>query len=132
MIRTLIFSVFFITTCGCQNSIDTNPDDPENMNPILSHVPENYSIIKEDNFDFFSSENWSKGLTNDNDNSIRMLWNRNTGGEHLLNDKYAGYIIRKCLYFDDGLFLENRKKIFKVLTQLVTLNILPVDKFLKR
>lgn len=112
MIRTLIFSIFFITTCGCQNSINSSPDDFENMNPILSHVPENYSLIKEDNFDFFSSENWSKGLTHGDDNSIRMLWNRNTGGEHLLNDKYAGYIMDENVYIsDDGLlFLENRKE----------------------
>ena len=112
MIRTLIFSIFFITTCGCQNSINSSPDDFENMNPILSHFPENYSLIKEDNFDFFSSENWSKGLTHDDDNSIRMLWNRNTGGEHLLNDKYAGYILDENVYIsDDGLlYLENRKE----------------------
>ena len=112
MIRILIFSIFFITTCGCQNSINSSPDDFENMNPILSHVPENYSLIKEDNFDFFSSENWSKGLTHDDDNSIRMLWNRNTGGEHLLNDKYAGYILDENVYIsDDGLlYLENRKE----------------------
>ena len=62
MIRTLIFSVFFITTCGCQNSINTSPDDPENMNPILSHVPENYSIIKEDNFDFLARKIGPKDL----------------------------------------------------------------------
>ena len=112
MIRILIFSIFFITTCGCQNSINSSPDNFENMNPILSHVPENYSLIKEDNFDFFSSENWSKGLTHDDDNSIRMLWNRNTGGEHLLNDKYAGYILDENVYIsDDGLlYLENRKE----------------------
>ena len=112
MIRILIFSIFFITTCGCQNSINSSPDDFENMNPILSHFPENYSLIKEDNFDFFSSENWSKGLTHDDDNSIRMLWNRNTGGEHLLNDKYAGYILDENVYIsDDGLlYLENRKE----------------------
>ena len=73
-------------------------------------VPYNYVLLMKDDFDFFDSANWSKGLTNDNDETIRMLWNQNTGGEHLLNDNYDGYLIDDNVYVNNGLlFLENKK-----------------------
>ena len=68
-------------------------------------------MIKEDNFSSFNTENWSKGLTHDSDPTIRMKWNKNTGGENLLNDNYAGYLMDNNVYVKDGLlYLENKKE----------------------
>jgi len=47
----------------------------------------------------------------DDDETIRMLWNQNTGGEHLLNDNYDGYLVDDNVYVNNGLlFLENKKE----------------------
>ena len=64
-----------------------------------------------DEFDSFDSNHWSKGLKNDVDEQIRMIWNQHTGGENLLNDNYAGYIKDENTYVENGyLFLQNRKE----------------------
>ena len=40
-----------------------------------------------------------------------MKWNKNTGGENLLNDNYAGYLMDNNVYVKDGmLYLENKKE----------------------
>ena len=40
-----------------------------------------------------------------------MIWNKNTGGEFLLNDNYDGYLVDNNVYVSDGLlYLENRKE----------------------
>ena len=40
-----------------------------------------------------------------------MIWNKNTGGEFLLNDNYDGYLVDNNVCVSDGLlYLENRKE----------------------
>tara|TARA_Y100000385_G_scaffold192884_1_gene199489 strand:+ start:1131 stop:1370 length:240 start_codon:yes stop_codon:yes gene_type:complete len=45
------------------------------------------------------------------DEQLTMMWNQHTGGENLLNDNYAGYILDENTYVENGyLFLQNRKE----------------------
>ena len=40
-----------------------------------------------------------------------MIWNQHTGGRHLLNDNYAGYITDQNTFVENGqLFLQNKKE----------------------
>ena len=110
MYKKIIFIVLFCSFCLVFNSCggddnsssdQTNSGDNnsnEDNNSGSDYVPQNYSLIEEDNFDSFNSENWSKGLLHDSDPSIRMKWNKNTGGQNLLNDNYAGYLMDDNVY----------------------------------
>lgn len=109
----LVFLLFcFPLFAACQNSeseqdliTDPLPQEPE------SFAPEGYELILQDDFEFFNAEHWSKGLTHDSDPDIRMIWNKNTGGEFLLNDNYAGYLLDKNVYTKNGaLYLDNEKE----------------------
>ena len=74
-------------------------------------APDGYQLLVRDEFESFDSTHWSKGLKNDVDEQIRMMWNQHTGGENLLNDNYAGYILDENTYVENGyLFLQNRKE----------------------
>ena len=96
------------STSNQANSGDNNSDD---NNSDSGYVPQNYSLIKEDNFDSFDNQNWSKGLLHDSDPNIRMKWNKNTGGQNLLNDNYDGYLMDNNVYVKNGLlYLENKKE----------------------
>ena len=113
----LFFSFCFVfNSCtGEDNSVNENVntgDNNSNNNTNSSgYIPQNYSMIKEDNFSSFNTENWSKGLTHDSDPTIRMKWNNNPGGENLLNDNYAGYLMDNNVYVKNGmLYLENKKE----------------------
>ena len=112
MNKALLLSFFFLISCSAEkNSInDINSEDETSIHN--SSIPENYSLVTQDDFNFFNSDNWSKGLIHDTDASIRMIWNRNTGGQHLLNDNYAGYLTDDNVYIGEGgfLHLENRKE----------------------
>ena len=91
--NTIISFLFvFVTSCNSQNNdlSDAAEDDLNDNNSSTNPALANYELIRQDDFGFFDTTNWSKGLTNDNDESIRMIWNKNTGGEHLLNDNYDG------------------------------------------
>jgi hypothetical protein len=115
--NTIISFLFvFVTSCNSQNNAlsDATDDDLNESNSSTSPVLANYELTVQDDFDFFDTANWSKGLVHDADESIRMIWNKNTGGEHLLNDNYDGYLIDDNVYANDGLlFLENRKETIK-------------------
>ena len=92
-------------------AFDAAEDDLNDNNSSTSPVPANYELIRQDDFGFFDKTNWSKGLIHDADESIRMIWNKNTGGEFLLNDNYDGYLVDNNVYVSDGLlYLENRKE----------------------
>ena len=110
--NTIISILFvFIFSCNSQNNglSDAAEDDLNDNNSSTNPVPTNYELIRQDDFGFFDKTNWSKGLIHDADESIRMIWNKNTGGEHLLNDNYDGYLLDNNVYVSDGLlFLENR------------------------
>ena len=112
--NTIISFLFvFVTSCNSQNNdlSDVAEDDLNDNNSSTNPALANYELIRQDDFGFFDTTNWSKGLTNDNDESIRMIWNKNTGGEHLLNDNYDGYLVDNNVYVNNGLlFLENRKE----------------------
>lgn len=97
--------------CWCQNELpEINKKELYEL-PRSTYVPENYRLELSDNFEFFSSSNWSKGLTHDSNPSIRMIWNSKTGGLNLLNDQYAGYIQDDNIYIKNGnIYLENRKE----------------------
>ena len=104
--NTIISFLFvFVTSCNSQNNAlsDATDDDLNESNSSTSPVLANYELTVQDDFDFFDTANWSKGLVHDADESIRMIWNKNTGGEHLLNDNYDGYLIDDNVYVNDGL-----------------------------
>ena len=74
-------------------------------------VPDNYVLTFSDDFSFFNSDNWSKGLTHDTDPDVKMIWNKTSGGKYLLNDNYAGYLLDKNVYAKNGaLHLDNVKE----------------------
>ncbi|MGB0372190.1 MAG: LamG-like jellyroll fold domain-containing protein [Opitutales bacterium] len=84
-------------------------------NGIHDHnPPEGYSFEWIDNFSVFNGENWSKGLTNDVENVSNIIWNRQTGGENLLNNSYAGYITDEDVFVENGiLYLQNQKRTYQ-------------------
>jgi beta-glucanase (GH16 family) len=52
-----------------------------------------------------------------------MIWNKNTGGEHLLNDNYAGYLLDENVYTKKGhLFLDNKKQVIQGINPFGTFN----------
>ncbi len=111
--KTIVFSigVFYILSCQKNDSIRTEILEFEIPKETLVTVPKNYELYLKDEFTFFNTENWSKGLTHSSDASIKMIWNKNTGGSHLLNDQYAGYIKDKNTYIKNNiLFLDNIKE----------------------
>ena len=122
MHKKIIYSVLFFSFCFVFNScssednsanenVNVDDNNSDNNSNSSGYIPQNYSLIKEDNFNSFNTENWSKGLTHDSDPTIRMKWNKNTGGENLLNDNYAGYLMDNNVYVKDGmLYLENKKE----------------------
>lgn len=72
--------------------------------------PPNYSLVWEDPFDDFDRKSWSRGLEADHSDA-RIIWNPETGGRHLLNDGYAGYITDEDAYIENGtLVLRNQKR----------------------
>ena len=82
-----------------------------NDNEVTIFCPEGYELLLRDEFESFNSYHWSKGLTNDIDDQIRMIWNQHTGGRHLLNDNYAGYITDQNTFVENGqLILQNKKE----------------------
>lgn len=92
----------FILLFSCKKDSEVEED-------LIS--PDGYQLLIRDEFDSFDSNHWSKGLKNDVDEQIRMIWNQHTGGENLLNDNYAGYIKDENTYVENGyLFLQNRKE----------------------
>ena len=97
---TVFFSFIICSSCD---------KDSENEEDLIA--PDGYQLLVRDEFESFDSTHWSKGLKNDVDEQIRMMWNQHTGGENLLNDNYAGYILDENTYVENGyLFLQNRKE----------------------
>ncbi len=108
------FGSFSLVCCQESSSIDSNTLPVENENQeeaITDYAPNGYELILKDDFSTFNAEHWSKGLTHDTDPSIKMIWNRTTGGEHLLNNNYVGYLQDENTYIkDNALYLDNRKE----------------------
>ena len=97
---TVFFSFIICSSCDKDSEIEED---------LIA--PDGYQLIVRDEFESFDSTHWSKGLKNDVDEQIRMIWNQHTGGENLLNDNYAGYILDENTYVENGyLFLQNRKE----------------------
>tara|TARA_B110001452_G_C15175795_1_gene408559 strand:+ start:311 stop:1231 length:921 start_codon:yes stop_codon:yes gene_type:complete len=97
---TVFFSFIICSSCDKGSEIEEN---------LIA--PDGYQLLVRDEFESFDSTHWSKGLKNDVDEQIRMMWNQHTGGENLLNDNYAGYILDENTYVENGyLFLQNRKE----------------------
>ena len=70
-----------------------------------------FDLVVIDDFNSFDRKNWSKGLTHDTNPDIKMIWNKQTGGENLLNDNYAGYLKDSNVYVSNGLlYLSNKKE----------------------
>lgn len=108
-ILSLVFCCFLYFT-SCQKNAEEEIEIGEFNQPQF-YIPENYQLTISDDFSFFNTQKWSKGLTHDTDPSIKMIWNKNTGGKHLLNDNYAGYLLAENTYTANGhLYLENRKE----------------------
>ncbi|MDG1806106.1 glycoside hydrolase family 16 protein [Flavicella sp.] len=116
ILKTCLFSILVSTNVSCQVSTQefTAVEIPVSETVIKSAVPKNYNIILKDDFTFFDTANWSKGLTHDMDPSIKMIWNKETGGEHLLNNNYAGYVLDNNTFIaNEALHLENKKETIK-------------------
>ena len=45
-----------------------------------NYASKKYSLVVRDDFSKFNAANWSKGLTHDADPTVKMIWNKNTGG----------------------------------------------------
>ena len=106
---------FCIASLYCQetNTLkDTNIVVPQKHTATSnSSIPNDYKLIIQDDFHFFNTDNWSKGLTHDTDASIKMIWNKKTGGKNLLNGMYAGYIVDQNTYIKDGaIYFDNKKE----------------------
>ena len=97
---TVFFSLIICSSCDKDSEIEED---------LIA--PDGYQLLVRDEFESFDSTHWSKGLKNDVDEQIRMMWNQHTGGENLLNDNYAGYILDENTFVENGyLFLQNRKE----------------------
>ena len=97
---TVFFSFIICSSCDKDSEIEED---------LIA--PDGYQLLVRDEFESFDSTHWSKGLKNDVDEQIRMMWNQHTGGENLLNDNYAGYILDENTFVENGyLFLQNRKE----------------------
>ena len=97
---TVFFSFIICSSCDKDSEIEED---------LIA--PDGYQLLVRDEFESFNSMHWSKGLKNDVDEQIRMMWNQHTGGENLLNDNYAGYILDENTFVENGyLFLQNRKE----------------------
>lgn len=110
MIRVLIIFIFISCSSGESDSEVINPVE---QNDLLKsdYIPEDYVLVRSDEFDDFDNNNWSKGLTHSTNSSIRMNWNKTTGGENLLNNNYDGYLLDDNVYVNNGLLhLDNRKQ----------------------
>ena len=110
MIRVLIVFIFISCSSGESDSEVINPIE---QNDLLKsdYIPEDYVLVSSDEFDDFDNNNWSKGLTHSTNSSIRMNWNKTTGGENLLNNNYDGYLLDDNVYVNNGLlYLDNRKQ----------------------
>ena len=105
ILTTVFLSFIFFSSCK-KDSCKKDSEVQENL-----ITPDGYQLLLRDEFDSFDSNHWSKGLKNDVDDQIRMIWNQHTGGENLLNDNYAGYLQDENTYVENGyLFLQNRKE----------------------
>ena len=77
----------------------------------FQQIAAGFDLVVIDDFNSFDRSKWSKGLTHDTNPNIRMIWNKQTGGQNLLNDKYAGYILDANTYTSNGqLYLANKKE----------------------
>lgn len=110
-IAKFILLVLLTNNVSCQEEVPSAIDEKQENNGATAFVPDGFELTLKDDFTFFNPANWSKGLTHDTDPSIKMIWNKNTGGAHLLNDKYDGYILDANTYIKNNcLYLDNRKE----------------------
>ena len=63
-IQLISFLIVFVISCNSQNNglYDTSEDDLNDSNSFNNPVPANYELIRQDDFGFFDTRNWSKGL----------------------------------------------------------------------
>jgi beta-glucanase (GH16 family) len=108
----LLLSLFILPQCNGNEEQGVVDGSEDNLDPKVKEINgEAYTLRLRDDFNDFNKDFWSKGMVNSEDPSIKMIWNPNTGGEHLLNDNYAGYNLDENIYVENGsLILENRKE----------------------
>jgi beta-glucanase (GH16 family) len=112
LLKTFFILLSLTSNLSCQKSSSTPIDTETHERPENKNIPDNYKLILKDDFTFFNTNNWSKGLTHDTNTSVKMIWNKTTGGKNLLNDNYAGYNKDENTYIKEGvLYLDNRKEI---------------------
>lgn len=110
----LVLNLFFVSSCQKSDEFENEIEGIEEEQETISYVPQNYSLVIKDEFSNFNAANWSKGLRHDTDPTIKMIWNKNTGGENLLNDNYAGYLLDDNVYTKNGhLYLDNKKQVIQ-------------------
>lgn len=108
----LMISVVMLPQCNENDEQDIVKEIDDELEPKVKVINnEKYKLLLLDDFSEFNKDNWSKGMVNDENPSVKMIWNKNTGGKHRLNDNYAGYNLDENVYVKDShLFLENRKE----------------------
>jgi beta-glucanase (GH16 family) len=94
---------------------ETKAERISRMQADRRSTPEGYCALYRDDFVYFNENTWSRGLEDDTPGSDKaLIWNPQTGGAHLLNDNYAGYITDEDAYIDSGaLHLRNQARSFQ-------------------
>ena len=113
--KLFIVCLFVFGCSGGGEDSSSNDDNSGNNNSTNSsdspYVPTGFDLVVIDDFNSFDNTKWSKGLTHDTNPDIRMIWNKQTGGENLLNNNYAGYLKDANVYASNGLlYLSNKKE----------------------
>jgi beta-glucanase (GH16 family) len=117
----MLLNIFLVTSCE-DNNAKVEEEQIGETNET-NYFSKKYSLVKRDDFSEFNPENWSKGLKHDADPTVKMIWNTKSGGEHLLNDNYAGYLLDENVYTKNGhLFLDNKKQVIQGINPVGTFN----------
>ena len=114
-IQLVIISMLF----GCGGDEETVPDEPivEEEEVVQDEggnfVPEGYTKVWEDHFDgtTINTNNWTVGSLKDSGTGDIVP---GADGDHLLKDKYSGYVTKEDSYLEDGaLVLRKQKRSYK-------------------
>ncbi|WP_310379327.1 family 16 glycosylhydrolase, partial [Flavobacterium sp.] len=113
--KKLFFAVLIaiiIISCSTQESeklLETNKNQSFRLESSSLYSPSGYSLVWEDNFDSFNTNNWSVGCKDAVSGDIIP----GAAGTYLLNSSYDGYITAEDSYASNGsLILRNQKRTY--------------------
>ena len=107
--------IYTLYSCkGNQVTVSVDPVEEEVIQDKGGNfVPEGYTKIWEDHFDeaTINSANWTSGTLRDLESGDIVP---GADGDHLLKDKYSGYMTEEDSYIEDkALVLRNQKRSYK-------------------